>query len=117
MVISCFYVLLRRLHASGWLSADVGLKHVAEELSLLDGIVKRHMRMRHGVEPLRGHRLLAARSIWFAQQCHRVGLDINCRIAEGVCLQFGQFRAVLGLVGSGTCNGSCNVGTETDLHY
>ena len=31
------------------------------------------------------------------------------------CLQFGQFRAVLGLVGSGTCNGSCNDSTETDL--
>ena len=26
------------------------------------------------------------------------------------CLQFGQFRAVLGSVGSGTCNGSCNAG-------
>src|SRR5215469_8100272 len=42
------------------------------------------MRMRHGIEPLRGHRLLAARSIRFAQQCHRISLDINCRIAEWV---------------------------------
>src|ERR1700751_518621 len=28
------------------------------------------------------------------------------------CLQFGRFRAVLGLVGSGTCNGSCNLKIE-----
>src|ERR1700720_2587299 len=28
------------------------------------------------------------------------------------CLQFGRFRAVLGLVGSGTCNGSCNIKIE-----
>ena len=27
------------------------------------------------------------------------------------CLQFGQFRAVLGLFGSGTCNKSCNDGS------
>ena len=30
---------------------EVGLKHVAEQSSLLDGIVERHMRMRHGIEP------------------------------------------------------------------
>src|SRR5262249_49108626 len=69
---------------SGYLGVEVGFKHVAEELSLLYGIVECHMRMSHGIEPLRGHRLLAARSIWFAQQCHRIGLDINCRIAEWV---------------------------------
>ena len=65
-----------------WLGAEVGTKHVAEQLPLLDGIVERHMRVRHGIEPVRGHRLLFARTIWFAQQRHRVGLDINCRITE-----------------------------------
>src|SRR3974390_668334 len=69
---------------SGSLGGGVGLKHVAEQLTLLDGVVERHMGMRHGIEPLRWHRLLAARSIWFAQQRHCVGLDINCRIAERV---------------------------------
>jgi hypothetical protein len=69
-----------------WISAgkSASLKHVAEQSSLLDGVVERHVRMPHGIEPLRGHRLLAARSIWFAQQRHCVGFDINCRIAEWV---------------------------------
>jgi len=66
-------------------SADraIGSQHIAEQSPLLDGVVERHMGMRDRIEPFRGHRPLPAHAVRLAHQRHRIGLDIDRRIAEG----------------------------------